>query len=422
MARLKIFIVHPSDWLTDYLTIGDGLVAHGFLQELANRGHEIHIAARSAKLQKPFPPNVTIHIIPQSVSLKPLDRLEYMARVRSLYRRLSRTIKFDVAHQMNPVFTGLSLCMAGFDVPLVLGTYVPDWPDDPDAVTSRRGLAGVLARWAKSTICAMQQSRADAFLLTSPASRPRIHLGEEATARIRYVQHGIDTEMFSPRADQAALASASPSILFLSNLGVKKGIFVLLEAFSDVIAAVPDCTLTIAGGGKELEEIKAIVEKQPWANQVSILGRLPREETVDLYRSHTLYTLPSFGEPYATTILEAMSCGRPVVSTDTGGVPYMILPGGGITVPPKDAPALAKALVQLLKDKESAAAMGQRNRAWMLKWNTWNAVINQLEEIYAEVGQRRQANGGAMTVGYPTELAPEIASKGISGGQESVHG
>jgi len=66
--------------------------------------------------------------------------------------------------------------------------------------------------------------------------------------------------------------------------------------------------------------------------------------------------------------------------------------------------------------------MGQRNRAWMLKWNTWNAVINQLEEIYAEVGQRRQANGGAMTVGYPTELAPEIASKGISGGQESVHG
>ena len=48
MAKRKIFIVHPSDWLTDHMSIGDGLVAHGFLNELSKRGHEIHIAARTA--------------------------------------------------------------------------------------------------------------------------------------------------------------------------------------------------------------------------------------------------------------------------------------------------------------------------------------------------------------------------------------
>ena len=74
MAKHKIFIVHPSDWLTDHMSIGDGLVAHGFLNELAKRGHEIHIAARMAELATPFPPNVTIHMIKQTVTLRPFDR------------------------------------------------------------------------------------------------------------------------------------------------------------------------------------------------------------------------------------------------------------------------------------------------------------------------------------------------------------
>jgi glycosyltransferase involved in cell wall biosynthesis len=434
MPKLKIFIIHPSDWLTDHLSIGDGLVAHGFLKELAARGHEIHIAARSAELRVPFPDNVTIHPIPQSIRLRPLDRIEYMLRVRALFRRLKSKVQFDVAHQMNPVFAGLSLALAGFEVPVVLGTYVPDWPDDPDAVTSRRGLAGWFARRLKAAICSLQQSQAAAFLLTSPAARARIFLGPSAEARIHYLGHGIDTTLFSPApqaeskpdlapegSTDASATAGCDSILFLSNLGVKKGIFVLLEAFTDVVAAIPGCRLTIVGGGKESPEIEQIVKQQPWRENVTIHGRIPREDSVAFYRSHTLYTLPSFGEPYATTVLEAMSCGMPVVTTDLGGVPYLILPDGGLAVPARDPSALAAGLVQLLRSPDLARKMGQRNRAKILAENTWKAVVDGLEQVYTQATQRAgvpiaaSQDAGSTGLAASTSLdAPGLSSKPVA--------
>lgn len=385
--RKRIFIIHPSDWLTDHLSIGDGLVAHGFLWELASRGHDIHIAARMAEIERPFPSNVTIHRIPHTVRLRPLDRLEYMLRVRLLFRSLNRAAKFDVAHQMNPVFAGLSLCMIGTGVPIVLGTFVPDWPDDPDAVTSRRGVAGRLARWLKMAVCRQQQKRAAALLITSPAALPRIPDHERLRARILDMQHGMDTALFSP-AETSGVAEAS--ILFLANLGVKKGIFVLLDAFAKVHSAMANCRLTIAGDGAELEQIRAIVQAQPWRNNVSILGEVPRYQAPDLYRSHSVYCLPSFGEPYGSTVIEAMSCGRPVVTTDAGGMRYLVTPGRGLLVPPRDPERLAEALIQVLQNPGMAAEMGRCNREWVLATHRWAVVGDRLDTIYSDLVESKR--------------------------------
>ena len=173
---------------------------------------------------------------------------------------------------MNPVFAGLSLCLLGYKLPLVLGTYIPDWPDDPDAVTSGRGLTGTATFWIKKTICTFQQKQAAAFLITSPPARARVFLGKEADSRVYHMEHGIDTEYFSPPASGTSFKPADPSILFLSNIGKKKGIFVLLEAFSEILRSVPDCRLTIAGGGAELDQIRDIISANGWETRVSVLG------------------------------------------------------------------------------------------------------------------------------------------------------
>ncbi|HEY0786652.1 MAG TPA: glycosyltransferase family 4 protein [Acidobacteriaceae bacterium] len=401
--KLKIFIIHPSDWLTDHLSIGDGLVAHGFLWELAARGHDIHIATRMSELHKPFPSNVTLYKLPQSTSARPFDRLEYMLRVRLLYHRLARQGPFDVAHQMNPVFAGLSLAMAGARVPIVLGTYVPDWPDDPEGVISGKGLVRKLAQFAKNTICLFQQSLAAAFLLTSPAARPRIVLGKSADRKIHYLEHGIHADLFSPAADPDPTLPHTHKLLFLSNLRAKKGIYVLLEAFAEVLSLVGDCTLTIAGGGDEYDRVAAWIDAQPWRDRVTMHGRITREQSVAFYRSHHVYTLPSFGEPYATTVIEAMSCGLPVVTTNAGGVPFLILPGGGLAVPPRDPHALATALAQLLLDRDLAHQMGERNRDRILAHNTWQAIVDKLEIIYEQVSR---SHGSRQL--HPARSLPEL--------------
>ena len=129
---LSIFVPHCSDLLTDHLPHGDGLIAHGFLSNLARRGHHLHVAVERVDLREPLHPNITIHQVPPARPGRFFSRLEYMFHVRKLFNRLHKQHDFDLIHQLNPVFTGLSLSLIGSPPPLVLGTYVARWPEDPD--------------------------------------------------------------------------------------------------------------------------------------------------------------------------------------------------------------------------------------------------------------------------------------------------
>src|SRR5262249_4928600 len=110
---LTIFVPHCSDLLTDHLPNGDGLIAHGFISNLARRGHRLHVAAQRVELQSPLHSNITLYEIPVSASSPLVGRLEYMFRVRRLLSRLRKDYRFDLIHQLNPVFTGTSLAMIG---------------------------------------------------------------------------------------------------------------------------------------------------------------------------------------------------------------------------------------------------------------------------------------------------------------------
>jgi glycosyltransferase involved in cell wall biosynthesis len=172
------------------------------------------------------------------------------------------------------------------------------------------------------------------------------------------------------------------TVLFLANVLRRKGIFTLIDAFQILGRIVPNARLRIAGTGPDLAEAKARAARLECARHIEFLGRQERRNTPDLYRNCSVYCLPSFGEPYATTVLEAMSCGKPVVVTDAGGLPYMVSKQGGLHVPVGDVPALASALTELLVDSKRSAAMGQYNRRFVEATMSWDGVAKQLEHIY----------------------------------------
>ena len=106
---LTIFVPHCSNLLTDHHPHGDGLVAHAFVRSLAGRGHVLHVAASEVDLKSPLPPNVHLHTI-ESVNRGALwSRLHYIWQVRKLFLRLGEHAAFDIVHQLNPVYTGISL-------------------------------------------------------------------------------------------------------------------------------------------------------------------------------------------------------------------------------------------------------------------------------------------------------------------------
>ena len=94
--------------------------------------------------------------------------------------------------------------------------------------------------------------------------------------------------------------------------------------------------------------------------------------------------VPSFGEPFGMTVLEAMACARPVVATDAGGPAHLVTDGGGRRVPPGDPAALAGALEEVLGDPGRQAAMGAHNRRLVEERHAWPRVVDRLEAAYAD--------------------------------------
>ncbi len=167
----------------------------------------------------------------------------------------------------------------------------------------------------------------------------------------------------------------------------RKGIFTLVEAFPRVLREFPAARLIVAGEGPALPEAKSRVTALGYADRVDFVGRQERTDATGLYRRCSIYCFPSFGEPYGTTLVEAMSCGRPVVVTDSGGPPHLVSDKGAILFPAGDSAALSRALCDLLRDPTRRAAMGRHNRrtaendhvgiGWPKGWNIYEITLSR---------------------------------------------
>src|ERR1700678_2116143 len=101
-TTMNIFISHASDMLTDCRPHGDGLIADRFIRAIAARGHAIHVAVNRYDLRNSYTSNVTLHVIETGAKPDGLaSRVRFAFGVRSLLSRLSRTVQFDVIHQLN---------------------------------------------------------------------------------------------------------------------------------------------------------------------------------------------------------------------------------------------------------------------------------------------------------------------------------
>ena len=381
MARvpLRIFLLAPSALLTDHRPHGDGLVSFGFVRELALRGHELHVAAGSTDLRDELASDLHVHSLPPVVDDNPLRaRLRFMRGVRGLHRRLSSDGAFDVVHQLPPVEAGASLGLGRAQTPVVLGPYVADWVPGEDAATHQPSVASRLKRGLR----AAEQLRATTVLLSNPAAAAKIVV--RRGLHIHELPLGVDAETWRP----GDLNGAGQDVLFLANLDTRKGIHVALDAFTQVAPTLPEARLVIAGGGAEAAAVERHIAESAFAERIERLGPLDRDRAVTAMRACAVYCLPSFGEPFGLTVLEAMACGKPVVATESGGLRFVVPARGGRKVPAGDADALARALGELLADSELRRTMGAYNRQLIEGRYAWSRVVDRLEEIYGEAIQR----------------------------------
>jgi L-malate glycosyltransferase len=379
LPRLRLFIAHASALLTDYEPHGDGLVALNFLRGLAERGHELDVAAQEVAIRGSIPRNLRLHPIMGGGDLGLGRRLQYAARVGRLYRRLARERPYDLIHQYNPVDVGLTAFLPSGPAPILLGPHPAPWPD---TTQPRRSRAWAPYTAVRAALQWREQRRAAAVLVFVPAGAANVR-SSRARERILVVPPGIDLEVFHPAPPGEQ--PQRPNVLFLGGLERRKGVDTLLDAFEEVARSRPEVQLRLAGAGSLEPEIRARAAHEPLAGRVELLGRIGRGEVPALLRSSTMLAQPSLGEPFGMSALEALASGLPVVATDAGGLADLVPDGGNPKVPPGDATALARALDELLAlAPEERAALGARNRA-LAETYSWKAAVDRMEEVYAEV-------------------------------------
>jgi L-malate glycosyltransferase len=384
---LHIFISHPSHFLTDSEPHGDGLLAFHFIERLARRGHELHVAVPIMSLRNSLPSNV--HLYPlksftatSTVNPPSLNRLEYALRVKLLLRRVQETIPIDLIHQLNPVVPGMSLLLSSFGIPIVLGPLPPYIPGGSDEESPAHATAKTRKFAHRLRDLILHRQFRDATLILIPTSKSLEVVPADPVFRrkVRVLNYGIDTEVFLPKANGDESES---SILFLANLVKRKGIFKLVEAFERVAELDPNCVLRIAGSGPDEAEIRERVARSPVAGRIRFLGNISREDVPAVLNSCTVYCLPSYGEPFGMTALEAMACGKPIIGSPTGGLGLLLDDAGSRKVEPGNVSELAAELLAILSSPSLRASMGSHNRRRAVSEFSWDVVIDRLEELYA---------------------------------------
>ncbi len=237
---LTIFVSHPSHFLTDSWPHGDGLIAHSILRRLAERGHTLHVAVPLSGLMKPMAANVHLYslktTVPHTKDHQSLAyRLEYAVRVRSLFSKLSKEIKFDLIHQLNPVVGGLSLFLYGLGYPLLMGPIWPLWKTRAEQATG----ANFTARF-KDALLTPQFLRADGILSPTPASAARLPESVRQSGKSFPFHLGIDIDEFSP--DESLWPSEPDGTLPGQHAGAKRGVRAALAAFERILERLPSAS------------------------------------------------------------------------------------------------------------------------------------------------------------------------------------
>lgn len=201
---------------------------------------------------------------------------------------------------------------------------------------------------------------------------------------VRVIPSGVDTGFFAP----SPMPDGDPVVLFVGRFVAKKGLDTLAEAWPAVQAAVPQARLRVMGFGP-LEPLARSIE-----GRVTVEVAPDKRAVRDAMRGCTVVVSPSHRAPddaYETLLMvnvEAQASGRPVVTTDHGGIPEYVREGETALVVPEAAPdALAEALVRVVTDRGLATRLGSSGPGAVTGLDL-RRTAGQVDALYEELLRR----------------------------------
>ena len=219
-------------------------------------------------------------------------------------------------------------------------------------------------------VCPSNQSKADVI--------EELKVNEE---NVNVVLNGIDLDSFTrdERVEQKPyriITTASADVPL-------KGLKFLIEAMTEIIEEIPEAHLMVLGRAKEKGDIAKQISRLNLEEKISFRSGLSQSEVVSLYLSSHICVIPSLYEGFGFGAGEAMACGLPLISTQSGGLKEVI-GQEAVIIEAASSEAIVKAVKDLFSNKEKQLALSRAGRKRMEKEFNWMKAAEAYEKIYSK--------------------------------------
>ena len=216
--------------------------------------------------------------------------------------------------------------------------------------------------------------------------------------KITVVPAGLDCDFFKPAPKNPELmqrlgiiSKNAIKILFVGRFVQEKGIFDLLNAFSKISNQNIELLIVGAGNSETTEKIHKLASELDLQPKIKFLGSINYKEMPQIHNIADIFCLPSaetkfWAEQFGYSLVEAMACGKPVVSTYSGSIPEIVQhQSTGLLVEQHNPDALATAIEKLSTDQPLREKYGENARQWVLDKFEAGKVASQIAEVYRKV-------------------------------------
>ena len=217
--------------------------------------------------------------------------------------------------------------------------------------------------------------------------------------KITVVHHGIDEEKFKPGVNSKRILGRYPQlknrpvVFHPARVGLAKGCDISVKAISIVKKKYPNAILVLAGskniidwGSTQQKDIAYIVHliKHFKLRRNVLIDVYSLEDMMQLYGVSSVCVYPSsVGEPFGLTMLESLASGKPIIVTNSGGMPEIVRDGiNGFVIPIRDFEVLASRIIQLIEDYKLRLRFGYTGRQIVESQYTKERVTHETLSIY----------------------------------------
>jgi glycosyltransferase involved in cell wall biosynthesis len=205
--------------------------------------------------------------------------------------------------------------------------------------------------------------------------------------KVHVLHNGVDFDRFDGVARDrqkidSRLSERTKLVVHIGNMNSEvKGQAVLIEAARTVCAAIPETRFALVGDGPLRAAYEQRVKELELEDRVLFLGH--RKDIAEILACGDLFAFPSFAEGMPNSVLEAGATGLPIVATPVGGIPEIVThERTGLLVPPRDAEALAGAILRVLQDPDLASRLSRTCQTQVRTQFSFDRLIRDLSDIY----------------------------------------